>query len=233
MFPKRILLLTLFLLLAWSFLGWAAEATKPDAEQMQSWWDDLEKPDPAASRALLKMSATPAESVVFLKEQLQPLKIEADEVNRLIKDLESDDDTVWKPSYEKLRYFDPRLAIELPVMMAQVSNERARSRLVEILSDRDQGSLAGKSVQYREFADGQNFIDGNSSFWAEKDLTKVGGRYAPKKTWTRAIRAITLLEHINTPDAIAILKDLSTGNPDAQPTKEANTALENLNVPTK
>ena len=228
MFSKRILLLTFFLLLTWSFLGWAAEATQSDAEQMQSWWDDLEKSDPAASRALLKMSDKPAETIAFLKEHLQPLKLEVDEANKLIKDLESDDETVWKPSYEKLRYFDPRLAIELPVMMAEVTNETARSRLVEILADREQGSYAGKQIKYSTFAGGQNFVIGNGSIWAEKDVSRIGGAYVPKAPWTRAIRAIVLLEHIHTPEAIAIIKDLSTGNPDAQPTKEANTALENL-----
>ena len=40
---KPLLLLTLFLLLTWSFLGWAAEATQSDAEQMQSWWEDYFK----------------------------------------------------------------------------------------------------------------------------------------------------------------------------------------------
>jgi hypothetical protein len=225
---KPLLLLTFFLLLTWSFLGWAAEATHSDAEQMQSWWDDLEKADPEASRALLKMSGKPAESVAFLKERLFPLKLEADEANKLIGDLESDDETVWKPSYEKLRYFDPRLALELPVMMAEVSNETARSRLVEILADREPGEYAGKQIKYSTFAGGQNFVIGNGSIWAEKDVSRIGGKYVPKASWTRAIRAIVLLEHIGTPDAIAIIKDLSTGNVDAQPTKEANTALENL-----
>jgi hypothetical protein len=208
----------------------AADAAASDAEQMETCWHDLEKPDPLASRALLKMADKPTETVAFLKEHLLPLKIDEEEVNKLIKDLESDDDTVWKPSYEKLRYFDPRLAIELPVLMTNTTNPTARSRLVEILADREQGEYAGKEVKYSTFRGGQNFVIGNGSIWAEKDVARLGGQFVPKDTWTRAIRAIVLLEHINTPDAIAILKDMSTGNSDAQPTKQANTALENLNV---
>jgi hypothetical protein len=227
---KPLLLLTFFLLLTWSFLGYAAEATQSDAEQMQSWWDDLEKPDPEASRALLKMADKPAESVAFLKEHLQPLKIEADEVNKLIKDLESADEEVWKPADEKLRYFDPRLAIELPVLMTDATNPLARSRLTEILADRPIGSFEGKEIKYSTFRDGQNFVIGNGSIWAEKDVAKLCGPWNDKAPWTRAIRAIVLLEHINTPEAVAILKDMSAGHPDAQPTKQANTALENLNV---
>jgi hypothetical protein len=46
--------------------------------------------------------------------------------------------------------------------------------------------------------------------------------------WTRAVRAIVLLEHIGTPGAVAILKDMATGHPDAQPTKVARDCLERL-----
>src|SRR4051812_17428439 len=91
-----------------------APATQPlnDEQRMQAWWGDLEKPDPAASRALLNMSAKPVLAVAFLKEHLKPLIISEDDVNKLISDLGSDDDAVWKPAFEKLEYFDPRLAID-------------------------------------------------------------------------------------------------------------------------
>jgi hypothetical protein len=49
-----------------------------------------------------------------------------------------------------------------------------------------------------------------------------------EKKWTRAVRAIVLLEHIGTPDATAILKDMATGHPDAYPSKVAKEALKNL-----
>ena len=54
-------------------------------------------------------------------------------------------------------------------------------------------------------------------------------RYWPgdniKTKWTRAVQAITLLEHVETPDAVAILKDMATGHPLAQPTRAAKEAL--------
>ena len=49
-----------------------------------------------------------------------------------------------------------------------------------------------------------------------------------KKKWTRAVRAIVLLEHIGSPDAEAILKEMATGHPDAHPTKVAREALKTL-----
>ena len=49
-----------------------------------------------------------------------------------------------------------------------------------------------------------------------------------KKKWTRAVRGIILLEHIGTPDAVAVLRDISQGHPDAQPTKLASEALDRI-----
>jgi hypothetical protein len=205
----------------------AAAAALTNAE-MQACWDDLLKPEPDCSRALLTLSASPEQAVTFLKAHLRPLKIEPAEVNQLLKDLESDDEEIWKPAYQKLKNFDPRLAIPLPTLMADVNHPVARARLVEILTDRPVGSLAGRSIQYREFEDGQNFIDGRSSFWAEKDISRLGGGGHPKAEWTRAARAIVLLEHIGSAGAVAILKDMATGHPDAGPTNTAVIALEHL-----
>lgn len=114
--------------------------------------------------------------------------------------------------------------------MSDVTHPVARPRLVEILSHRPIGSLAGKTLEYRVFKDGQNFVEGNGSWWAEPDVAKIDNEYASKPPWTRAVRAIALLEHFATPDAIAILKEMSTGHTYASPTLAANTALENLNV---
>jgi hypothetical protein len=206
----------------------ARAAEQLSNEQMQACWDDLLKAEPDSSRALLKLSSSPEQAVAFLKTHLHPLKIEEAEARRLIKDLESDDEEVWKPAYEKLKYFDPRLAIPLPTLMADVHHAVARPRLVEILTDWAPGSLAGKDIQYREFATGANFVENKSSFWAEKDISRLGGGGQPKAEWTRASRAIVLLEHIRSPAAVAILKDMAAGHPDATPTITAVTALEHL-----
>jgi hypothetical protein len=46
-----------------------------------------------------------------------------------------------------------------------------------------------------------------------------------KRKWNQAVRAIVLLEHIGTPDALAILRDMASGHPEAQPTRTAVEAL--------
>jgi hypothetical protein len=65
--------------------------------------------------------------------------------------------------------------------------------------------------------------DGRGSRWVEARVDRLNDRdlgYPPKK-WTRAVRAVALLERIATPDAVSLLKAMSTGHPDAQPTTAA------------
>lgn len=57
-----------------------------------------------------------------------------------------------------------------------------------------------------------------------EDINRI--RRNPKKQWTRIVRAIVLLEHIGTPEAVAILREMATGHPDAQPTEAARDSLE-------
>ena len=47
--------------------------------------------------------------------------------------LNSDKDDVWKKAYETLDYFDPRLAIDLPTLMNDVTDYPARTRMVAVL----------------------------------------------------------------------------------------------------
>jgi len=213
----------------------AQKALEP--EQIEACWTDLEKGEADAARALLKLADRPAEAVGFLREKMKPLKIDAERVQSLLVNLGSDKEETWKAAYEELEYFDPRLAIDLETLMSDVTTAPARQRMVEILSQRPVGSLEGKDVIIRRLGSGNegfNFFDGRGSWWAEHRVERinagVGGNL--KKKWTRAVRAIILLEHLGTPDAIAILRDMSAGHPDAQPTRLANDALERIALKT-
>jgi hypothetical protein len=197
---------------------------------MERWWNDLQQPDPEASRALLNFSTKPQEATAFFKERLLPLKISEEDLAKLIVDLGSDDDGVWKPAFEKLEYFDPRLTLGLSDLMNGITDDPSRHRLVEVLCDRPADSLNGKSIRLRASSeDGDfNFVADNTSWWAEAVVARLNVGGTTKKKWTRAARAITLLEHFGTPDAIAILKEMATGHPDAAPTKAAVNALDAL-----
>src|SRR5215831_4787942 len=65
-------------------------------KQLEAWWDDLEKGELDATRALLKLADRPKEAVAFLKGKMKPLKIDAERVKALLTDLGSDKHDVWK-----------------------------------------------------------------------------------------------------------------------------------------
>jgi hypothetical protein len=210
-------------------------APGPDRRPMEALWDDLEKDDFEASRALLAMSARPKEAVDFLKLKLKPLTIDPEKARALIDWLGNDEEEVWKRAFEELEYFDPRLAIDLETLMNEVKETPARQRLVEVMSGRPAGSLGDKTVSLRGTGgDGFNFFDGRGSWWAEVRVDRINHTgWGGKKKWTRAVRAIVLLEHIATPEAVAILKEMATGRPDAQPTKAAAESLARATGPGK
>jgi hypothetical protein len=206
---------------------------------MEGWWADLEKDEAAATRALLNLADTPEQTVAFLKAKLKPLKISPTEVRALLLKLGNESEKVWKSAREELEYFDPRLAIDLQTLMEHYKESPLRQRMVEVLSDRPVGQLAGKEITLRRVGrgDGFNFFAQPEfgSWWAEHKLERINGSSGGnrKKKWTRAVRAILVLEHVGTPGAVAFLKDMASGHPDAQPTKVAKEAILRLRSPGK
>jgi hypothetical protein len=199
----------------------------------EAWWQDLEKWETEATRALLNLADRREETVAFLKARVTPLKITPGEVRAQLLKLGSPNEKVWKPAFEELEYFDPRLAIDLETLMDRYKESPGRQRMVEVMSGREPGSLGAKAVNLRGLrgGDGFNFVSENRSWWAEHRTDRINderGWGNPKKKWTRAVRAIVLLEHIATPGAIAILQDMATGHPNAQPTRVAKDALRRL-----
>lgn len=202
----------------------AAGQAKTAREELEALWSDLYGDDPAAARAVIKLYKNADASVPFLKEKLQPLKLDADECRKLLKELGSDDEKVWKAAWEKLDYFDPRLAIDLETLMQEVTEVPARTRMVELCSQRQADSLAGQNVSIRPVGDdGFNFFS-RGSWWAEHKVERIG-TWQKKNAWTRAVRAVAVLEQINTPEAVNVLNQLGKGHPDALPTKAAQESL--------
>lgn len=207
-----------------------------EQKQLQAWWDDLAKPEPYSTKALLDFSSKPDATVAFLKENLKPLKLEQSELDDLVKALGSDDEKVWKPAFDKMQYFDPRLTEDIGALLEATTDQTARNRLIEIFSDKPADELKGATVNLRR--NGQYFIfytmnqngGGSRSWYVEPKVAKLDmdNGQSRKKLWQRADRAIVLLQHIGTPGAVAILKEMATGNPEAQPTRIAKLAVDSL-----
>ena len=205
----------------------ASPQASDDAHQMEQIWTDLAKAEPWSSRALLDLYDRPAKTVAFLKEHLKPLKLSQEDLDKLLDALGSEDEKVWKPAFETLTYFDPRLAMGLADLVARADEPVKRNHLIEVLCDRPPDSYKGHTVQLRSTGgDGYyNFCENGSSWWAESKISRLSRE---KKEWMRAERAIIVLQHIGTPEALSILKEMATGHPDAEPTQVAKAALESL-----
>lgn len=193
-------------------------------------WADLKKDDPAASRAVIGLYKQPEHAVPYLKAKLLPLKLDADRCTKLLADLGSEDEKTWKAAWEELDYLDPRLAIDLQTLMNDVTANPARTRMVELFSERQADSLVGKKVFIRVVGnEGYNFSDGRGSWWAEHKVERIGALiWTPKIAWVRANRGVAILEQIGTPEAAKVLEAMATGHEDAAPTKAAKEALERL-----
>jgi hypothetical protein len=207
-------------------------------KELEALWADLAGDELSASRALLKLAARPKEAVAFAAGRLRPLKIDEKRVRALLADLGSEKEETWKTATEELEYFDPRLAIDLPTLMDEVTERVPRARLAALLSgDRSAETLlkenapitlsrnGGKNGEEEYF----NFRQ-VGSWWAESRVERInvgiwGNR---RKYWTRAVRAVVLLEHIGSPAAVVVLRDLATGHSDAQPTKAAKEVVVRL-----
>lgn len=204
-----------------------ATAKKKELEEL---WADLYKDEPDASRAVLKLFQQPDHTVPFLREKLRPLKLDADRCRQLLLDLGSGDEKTWKAAWEELDYLDPRLAIDLPTLMNEVSEGPARTRLVELCSQRAADSLLGQDVKIRPVGDdGFNFSSQGGSWWAEHRVDRINKySWSQKKSWTRAARGVAILEQIGSVEAVKVLKQLAEGHADASPTKAAKESLKRL-----
>ncbi len=203
---------------------------KAKAAELEGLWADLYKDEPVASKALLRMFKQPEYAVPFLKEKLRPLKLEQKRCEELLKDLGSDDEKTWKSAWDELDYLDPRLAIDLLTLMNDITENPARTRMVELCSQRTADSLAGQTITINKIGvEGYNFRSNGGSWWAEHQVDRIGvSTWSTKPSWRRAARAIAILEEIGTPGAVKLLEQMGEGHAEASPTKAAKESLERL-----
>ena len=196
------------------------ETTKSEIDEA---WEKLAKNEPECTEAVLYFAKRPDEAVNYFAEHLQPLRLDEDSFLEIRNELESDDVETAKAAFEKFEYLDPRLAFGLEEIMEKVEEGVVRTRMVEVLSGRNFDSLAGSDVQLRKIGGGDdvsfNFSSGTGSWWAEANISRLGiGVFLAKPQWTRAIRAIKILEDVDSPEATKLLSRMAQGHADAQPT---------------
>jgi hypothetical protein len=197
-------------------------------------WADLASADEGkAVRATLGLAAMSKEAVPFLKQRLQPVKVDAARVGKLVKQLDSEEFDQREAAGKDLEYLGKYVKplLEKHAADADISAEAKRA-IRDVISKIPPDETApppapkimGRSVSIRTQGNGeiQIIIDGKPL-----DLTA----YAPKPppgpnmNWVRAVRAVAVLEHLGTPEARQLLEAVADGEADAAPTKAAKEAL--------
>ena len=107
----------------------------PDQKALEALRLDLEKDEAVALRALFKMSDYPTEAVALFKKKLKALLLDVDRLNELVAKIGSADENEWKPAFEELEYFDPRLAVDLQTMMTNVKEPMTRQRVTLVVAE--------------------------------------------------------------------------------------------------
>ncbi|MBM3982699.1 MAG: sigma-70 family RNA polymerase sigma factor [Planctomycetes bacterium] len=208
-------------------------------------WERLALDEPHATRAVLDFAARPDDAVEFFKANLQPLKADRDQIKKLIADLASESDAVWKPAFDRLNYLDPALALAPDTALAEAKTPLAKQRLAAVLTNiPDPKRFAGceLSVRFEPGAEPQFQYQlvatraeargpgapasSNTVYGVESRVSEVR-----RPAWVRATRAVVLLDHSGHNDALALLKDMAAGHPDAPATRAAKEAVARLTAP--
>ncbi len=215
-------------------------------------WDKLWRDEPYASRGVLEFAASPKAAVAFFGAKLKPLKTDKAAVTKWIADLDSDKDDVWNPAYIALDYFDPVLVMTPAEAWAEAKGHRAKHRLAALMTGRPEVMTGGpvrpdeNDMALVRRGDGFRVVIYDLPF---PERGRQPGRGPPAKearefpvamraetvqrpAWTQVTRAVVILEHIGTPEALAVLKEMATGHPDALPTVTAKQAVARITAPT-
>jgi hypothetical protein len=199
--------------------------------ELNALWEDLLSADELiAGRAMLQFAARQDDAVAYLKGKLRPLKLSKERAKELLADLGGQDEEAARAAFEEFTYFDPRLAFGDEELRDAFLDRPASRRLGAVLCDLPIDSLSvGTWHWYSPDNKVYRFTRWEPTrHWDVAIAVEGIGTSGRKSSWVRAVRAVAVLEHIGTRDALAILQDMATGHPDAAPTKAAIRARDRL-----
>jgi hypothetical protein len=235
------------------FERWDRE--KLQADQHERDWDSLKPLTNREQQTQAVMGFVidrPAASVQFFRTKLRPLTLEKKRADELVKQLFSEKEADWKAAVDEFAKLDIRLAYPAREAwnLAKTADERSKmamalhqygARVMEGLFHYDIKAADEVPSVFRD--DDKQFVkhalfytktirpDVPQEVWeklggAEYDICAPGDIATLNITiWHREESAIHILNAIGTDDAIALIKDVSTGHPDAGPTKAAKVVL--------
>jgi hypothetical protein len=221
---------------------------KPVSKLQQLWADLGANDDVKTTKAVLALATTPKESVPFFQNQLKPVKVDVKKVAKWITDLASDKVEVHSAAAKELDYIAPLIQEDLNAAAEDAPNDATRQRIMKILMDLPEGIGGGFGAVNVIAGQALPAIPAVPGVPVPPPAPLPGGGGAPvplpagaiqiaiagqpmeddgsnRTSWKQTVRAVTILEHIASPDAIATLKKIADGEAKATPTKAAKEAL--------
>lgn len=211
----------------------AAPAPSEATQALDSLWADLASADDAkVTLAILKLGATPQQTMAFIKDKLGPVKADAERVAKLIAQLDDNDFTTRQRAADELEYLGKFIQADLEKTLKGNASAETKQRIQQLINKlpkpiqaKEMPPQAQPGVNRVAVINGRVIINGvEVNAQPVAPVTPQG----PSMTWVRAVRAIAVLEHIGTPEARQIIQAISKGEADALPTKEARAALDRL-----
>jgi hypothetical protein len=207
---------------------------------LEAAWQDLAGDDQArVTRAALILGRSPDAAVDFLKRNLRPVKADPALLKRWFAELDSEDSAVRATAQDELDYQGKFIKEDLKKAKDAADSAEVRRRLGQLL---DKIEAAEKAAKQPEKGPGfigkggrsisvsnvngqlQIIVDG-----VPLDLTpRIVLPTGPPKQWMRAVRAIGVLEALDSPAARQLLQAIAAGESDALPTVQARAALERI-----
>lgn len=211
----------------------------PTDKQLEQWWKDLAKKEGISYVALLKLSQHPEQTIPFLKKHLTRLELDDRKLKKLLADLGSGDEKIAKSADQELRRFDPRLAKDVEKYFDEKLDALTLVRLVTIFAGWEFGHLEkneilplvtfGGHLEHTDFVYiGIKWINNEMTISCGGKTESLNNILDQSEEWLLRFRAIAILEHFGSTDAIEILQELAKGNKVVRPTKEAVEALKRL-----
>lgn len=224
-------------------LALLAPATVPAADpaRIPEFWHELLSADESvAARAVLALSATPTETVEFLRANALALTADKGQLMGLVRQLGDRDYHVREAAQRELLAYGHTIRGELDEARrsAATLNLEARDRVRRVLgririAEEDEkalteGSPLAKGQPYVNYVGNppqpRVFVNGKPIDLTPRLITVAG----PPPMYLRAARAIAVLEFIGTPDAVLVLEAVAQGDIAAPPTRQAQQALARL-----
>ena len=205
------------------------------AKDLSGAWENLASRDvDTSTHAIFEFLQNPKQANEFFQEKLRPLSFHPDEFKKLIEELGSDEERVWRSAFRDLSFRDPRIFNrDFMASIDMAPNLNAKRRLVSIvadlkLTDETLTSLDEDSEFRSVGGPFGNFQFGGTTTYIETRIellatTKHGG--ARQLEWERTIRALHILKSFDNKSANDLIAIVASGAGSARPTKIAKRLL--------